>query len=78
VAGCAGPSKARYRELLGECREHQREYVRLLKAYSEIEPMQGCEPFLLNGHEGFTCARKVEHPEPAFGAVGFGEGGGRR
>lgn len=29
--GCAGPSKARYKELLHQCRVHEREYVRLDK-----------------------------------------------
>lgn len=36
LSGCSGPSKARYKELLGECREHQRAYVRLLKEAGEM------------------------------------------
>lgn len=35
VAGCAGPSRARYAELLHECREQNREHVRLLREYDE-------------------------------------------
>lgn len=33
LLGCAGPSRARYSDLLGQCRRHLREEVRLRKAY---------------------------------------------
>lgn len=37
VAGCAGPSKPRLRTLLSQCREHNREHLRLLKAYERMD-----------------------------------------
>ena len=38
LCGCAGPSKARYKILLSECRQHEREYVRLLKETQTLCP----------------------------------------
>jgi hypothetical protein len=37
LAGCAVPSRARYAELLHECRELNREHLRLLKTYEATE-----------------------------------------
>jgi hypothetical protein len=37
LAGCTGPSKARYAQLLGECRNANREHLRMLKEYEKLE-----------------------------------------
>ena len=37
MAGCAGPSKARYAQLLHECRDLNREHVRMLKEYDSAK-----------------------------------------
>lgn len=39
MAACVGPSKARYRVLLEECRAHEREYVRILKESEKTFPI---------------------------------------
>lgn len=38
VLGCAGPSKARYRTLLAECREQNQEHLRMLHEYERMCP----------------------------------------
>jgi len=37
TCGCAGPSKARYAELLHECRESNREHLRMLHEYEKMQ-----------------------------------------
>lgn len=37
LGACAGPSKARLHDLLGQCREANRERGRMLKAYEDMD-----------------------------------------
>lgn len=85
LAACrtTGPSKARYAELLHECREHDREHLRMLKAY---ESPKGCvsikrgentmEKLQPLWHEAEITACPVSsNPEQAHGSVEMGLGG---
>lgn len=82
LAGCSGPSKSRYKELLAECRAHEREYVRINGQLSAnraqcVEMRRGQSfdkvPMSLRNH-ALICPLWVA-PQQKLGAVGFGEGG---
>lgn len=62
VMGCAAPSRARYAELLHECREQNREHLRMLREYDGID----CRDV-----RGVPVGR----PEQAAGAAEMGLGG---
>ena len=60
MSGCAGPSKARYAELLHECRDVNREHLRMLREYEGYQCVKGL------AHGG---------PEQAAGIAEMGLGG---
>lgn len=43
LVGCAQPSRQRLAELLGECREHNREHLRMLREYEARGQCRGVE-----------------------------------
>jgi hypothetical protein len=77
LAGCAGPSKARYVELLHECREANREHLRMLQEYDKrpMFDMSGCAK--MENAEGWLCPNSATNgaPEQTHGAVEMGLGG---
>lgn len=87
AAGCAespiGPSKDRLQVLLHECRESNREHLRLLKEYdarpmfdmSKCTALKG--PSAMPGNGGWLCPTDAEamRPEQAHGLVEMNVGG---
>lgn len=41
LTGCAGPTRARYKELLAECREQNREHLRMFHEYAKSVELCG-------------------------------------
>lgn len=81
LCGCAGPSKPRLRELLGQCRFHLREYGRLDKerrtAYDKCAIVKQGDPvpeMFWTAAEVRLCPPDIE-PEQKMGEVGFDEAG---
>jgi hypothetical protein len=83
LSACAGPSKARYVELLHECRVANREHLRMVKEYDKRT--EGCVTL----HQGEFMQEKLGKlwkkdvtvcpafaaPEQAWGTVEMGLGG---
>lgn len=87
LSACAGPSRARYAQLLGECRSANREHLRMLKEYeSRAEQPQegvpagckrekhGCNTCTVCGDIA-SCTAMYCGPEQGFGSVEGGLGG---
>ncbi len=77
LAACAGPSRARYEQLLHECRDANREHLRLIQEY-DARPMfdvRSCAK--MAGGAGWVCptGAEVVRPEQKLGAAEFGVGG---
>jgi hypothetical protein len=62
ITGCAGPSRAQYARLLHECREANREHLRMLREYDGID---------CRNDRGEPIGR----PEQGAGTVEMGLGG---
>lgn len=77
-AGCAGPSRARYAELLHECRESNREHLRMIQLYDQQADRfaKNCVPMKAPGH-GWACEKDIEFlaPEQKAGTAEMGLGG---
>lgn len=74
--GCAQPPRKRLVQLLHECREANRERIRIIKEYeTEFKP---CEE---SGFKDSTLpcfvfhGRPAKHPEQSFDCINFGEAG---
>lgn len=83
--GCAGPSKARYAELLHECRDANREHLRLVKEYqSAVEENDKVMRDLCDANrrpipqalcDDLCTMPAIKHPEQGSGTVEMGLGG---
>ena len=76
LSACAGPSKNQLRQLLHECREVNREHLRMIKAYdaevAKCVKLRG--PHGEEGNFGWACPTDMTPPEQSFGGAEYGVG----
>lgn len=73
-----GPSRARYRQLLHECREANREHLRMLEAYDAEASKSATDCTKVTGQvvgDEWICTEPFAAPAQKSGSVEFGLGG---